>query len=39
MFRPLIITILLFVAMAAAPGCSNHKQPATHSAHSVATQR
>jgi hypothetical protein len=39
MFRPLVITILLFVAMAAAPGCSNHKQPAAHSAHSVAAPR
>ncbi|HJQ25058.1 MAG TPA: hypothetical protein VKA60_14160 [Blastocatellia bacterium] len=26
MFRPFIIMILLFVAMAAAPGCSHHQQ-------------
>jgi hypothetical protein len=28
MLRPIVITLLLFVAMAAAPGCSSHHEQA-----------
>jgi hypothetical protein len=40
MLRPIVITLLLFVAMAAAPGCSSHHQQATHGAQpATATQK
>ena len=32
MLRPIVITLLLFVAMAAAPGCSSHHQQTARSA-------
>ncbi|MFL6216386.1 MAG: hypothetical protein ACJ74J_21055 [Blastocatellia bacterium] len=35
MLRPFVIAALLFVAMAAAPGCSSHHDQASRSAHAV----
>jgi hypothetical protein len=35
MLRPIVITILLFVAMAAAPGCSSHHDHASRGAHTA----
>ena len=33
MLRPIVITILLLVAMAAAPGCSSHHDQTSRAAH------
>ena len=37
MLRPFVIAVLLFVAMAAAPGCSSHHDQASRGAHVVTT--
>jgi hypothetical protein len=40
MLRPIVITLLLFVAMAAAPGCSSHHEHASRGAQpAMATQK
>jgi hypothetical protein len=37
MLRPFVIAILLFVAMAAAPGCSSHHDQAPRGPHAATT--
>ncbi|MEN3331414.1 MAG: hypothetical protein V7641_779 [Blastocatellia bacterium] len=39
MLRPIVITLLLFVAMAAAPGCSSHHQQTARGAQPAITSQ
>jgi hypothetical protein len=39
MLRPFVIAVLLFVAMAAAPGCSTHPDQLSRGAHAVAVMQ
>jgi hypothetical protein len=39
MLRPIVIAFLLFVAMAAAPGCSSHHDQPSRAAHTAAVMQ